>query len=166
MINNNEDLIELNKSDHFKQLDNEYIELQRNKKNRYYSSKTRKKSHKKISDIIKELEETGKISDYISPKDIENRLVYIYNKIMRTNKYVFNSVNINQRRLDVINSYRDAMVVKFINLSSIIIGSLIVKINRNKSSDLSVELFDSAVLAILKLLKSGNYDSSKSKITS
>lgn len=163
----NDELIELNKSVYFKKLDEKYIKEQRKKKNRYYSAKKRKKRKKNLSEIISTLEETGKVCDYISPKDIEERLIELYSKIIRTNKYIFNSnIKISNRRLEIIEKYREIAVSKFINLSSIIIGSLISKFNRNKIPELSVELFDSAILAILKLLKNGNYDSSKAKITS
>lgn len=86
-----DDLIELNKSVFYNKLDDQYIDKQRSKKNRYYSHKQRKRAKKDKSLIIKHLEETGTVNDYISPKDIEDRMVYIYKRIIRCNKYVFNN---------------------------------------------------------------------------
>lgn len=161
-----DDSIEINKSDYFKKLDDKYVNKQRNKKNRYYSFKPRKKRKKDLNKIICELEETGKAIDYISPKDIEDRLLYLYERIIRTNKYVFKNKELSTNRLCTVENYRENMVKKFINLSSIIIGSLITKLNKNKVPELSIELYDSAIMAILKLLKSENYNKNKAKITS
>lgn len=132
-------------------------------KGRIYSNDRKYKKAENIDEIIKTLEETGNLIGNISPQMLNDRLVYLHDKILKVDKILEKYPN--NKKSQKLKQYKKELIERFSNLSKVIIGAALKKYKTfaDKYNDLYVECLTEVLDSLFKKKK---YDKNKSLLSS